>query len=201
MPRPALSDQELEATQMKILAEARRIIAADGYEALSMRRLADGIGMTAGALYRYFPTKQHVLNGFWSAAIADLNRCFADLDAEPLPATEVIGRMLTAYADFALADRDRFRVMFLENDFGAMDAFGQQPETYAGYRLLLARVERAIAEGALQPMSADTATHILWGAVHGVLTLVITVKELDFGDARELVSKTIACALRGLSTS
>ncbi|MEL7470911.1 MAG: TetR/AcrR family transcriptional regulator [Pseudomonadota bacterium] len=48
-------------TRAAICAAAIRLIARVGYEAVSMRRLAQDVGVGAAALYRYFPTKQAIL--------------------------------------------------------------------------------------------------------------------------------------------
>ena len=48
-------------TEAAIREAAVQLIARHGYEAVSMRRLAEEVGVQAGALYRYFPTKQDLL--------------------------------------------------------------------------------------------------------------------------------------------
>lgn len=48
-------------TQAAIRAAATRLIARHGYEGLSMRRLAEEIGLQAAAIYRYYPNKQAIL--------------------------------------------------------------------------------------------------------------------------------------------
>ena len=48
-------------TEAAIRAAAVGLIARHGYEGVSMRRLAEAVGVQAGALYRYFPTKQDLL--------------------------------------------------------------------------------------------------------------------------------------------
>lgn len=199
MGRPPMTDHELLSTQQQILKVAARLIASGGYAALSMRRLAEGVDLTAAALYRYFPTKQHVLNAYWTTAIDELNSSLAEIDRQQANHTDAVLGMLCAFSDFALADPDRFRLMFLENDLGAMDEFGQRAGTFQGYELLLHRVRAAIRAGQLRDMPEDRATHLLWGAVHGVVTLSITVKELDFGNVRDLARLAAETALRGLS--
>lgn len=59
MARTAGSDGE--RTQAAIREAAVDLIARYGYEAVSMRRLAAGVGVQAAALYRYFPTKEDLL--------------------------------------------------------------------------------------------------------------------------------------------
>jgi AcrR family transcriptional regulator len=50
-----------ERTEAALRDSALRLIARHGYEAVSMRRLADEVGVQAAALYRYFPTKEDLL--------------------------------------------------------------------------------------------------------------------------------------------
>ena len=48
-------------TEAAIREAAVALIARQGYEAVSMRQLAEAVGVQAGALYRYFPNKQAML--------------------------------------------------------------------------------------------------------------------------------------------
>jgi AcrR family transcriptional regulator len=50
-----------ERTEAAMREAALRLIARHGYEAVSMRKLADEVGVQAAALYRYFPTKEDLL--------------------------------------------------------------------------------------------------------------------------------------------
>ena len=50
-----------EKTEAAIRAAAATLIARHGYEAMSMRQLAEEVGVQAAALYRYFPTKEELL--------------------------------------------------------------------------------------------------------------------------------------------
>jgi AcrR family transcriptional regulator len=50
-----------ERTEAAIRAAAAMLIARHGYEAMSMRQLAEEVGVQAAALYRYFPTKEELL--------------------------------------------------------------------------------------------------------------------------------------------
>ena len=59
-------------TQAAIRAAATRLIAQRGYEALSMRRLAEEIGLQAPAIYRYYPNKQAILLCLMEAHILEM---------------------------------------------------------------------------------------------------------------------------------
>ena len=60
MPKKAFSAAEIEANKIKIMDEASRVMANEGIANMSMRKLADSIGMTAANIYNYFPNKHEL---------------------------------------------------------------------------------------------------------------------------------------------
>lgn len=199
MSRPPLRDEQVNEMRQRLLTQTGRLIARDGYGGFSMRRLAATVEMTAGALYRYFPTRQHVLMAYFSAALEALgDRLMAIAATEPDP-LRCLHQLALAYADFCLEDRDRFRLLFLENDQGQMPELAQAPILLRPYQLLRDKVEQAILGGAFHPQPVDQATQLLWGAVHGVICLSITVVEIDFGAARPLAQAAATMAINGLA--
>ena len=196
MPRPALSDSQLLEARARILAEAARIISAEGYGALSMRKLASAVGLTAGALYRYFPTKQDVLRTYCTEALDGLTHRVERILGETADLPAALERALLAYGDFALDDVDRFRILFLDLEITTFEL--DEQTALSAYRLLLEAVRRAVAAGLLRPLPAADITRILIASAHGVCLLAVTVREIDFSDARLLVAESVRNALRGL---
>ena len=198
MPRPALNDDQLAEARARILAAASRIISAEGYGALSMRRLATAVGLTAGALYRYFPTKQDVLRTYCIEAVDQLNDEWKRILRETDDTLLGLERVLIAYGDFALDDADRFRILFLDPQVTSLEL--DDPAALDGYSLVLEAVEKARAAGLLRPLPAADITRILLASVHGICVLSATIHELDFSDARTLVAEAARNAMRGLSS-
>jgi TetR/AcrR family transcriptional regulator, tetracycline repressor protein len=61
-------------TSSRVVAEARRIGGREGVEALTMRRLADALGVLPNALYTYFPDKASILDAVLDDLIGDVER-------------------------------------------------------------------------------------------------------------------------------
>jgi len=61
-----------EKTQAAISKAALELFARHGYEAVSMRQIAAGVGVQAAALYRYFPTKEELLFNLLKKHLRDL---------------------------------------------------------------------------------------------------------------------------------
>lgn len=135
----------------------------------------------------------------WQNAIDELKAVFAELSVASEPIDAVRG-MMRAYAEFALGNHDRFRVLFLENDQGSLDLLAGDINALAPYDLLRDCVSVASRERQLPSGDIDRMSQILWASVHGALTLVITVREIDFGDVDRFVNDTIDTVLSGLQS-
>ncbi|SNS51991.1 MULTISPECIES: TetR/AcrR family transcriptional regulator [unclassified Azospirillum] len=199
MARPSLTEEQVNEVRQRLLLETGRLIAREGYAGFSMRRLGAAVEMTAGALYRYFPTRQHVLLAYFAAALTSLSQRLDAIDAAEPDPLRAVHRLALAYADFCLEDRDRFRLLFLENDQGQFQELSSDPILLHPYQLLRTRVQQAIIAGLLRPLPADMATQLVWAAVHGVISLSINVPEIDFGEVRPLADAAATMAIRGLA--
>jgi AcrR family transcriptional regulator len=58
---PRITEERREARRREIVAAARRCFARDGFHQTSMPDIAREAGMSAGAFYRYFPSKEDVI--------------------------------------------------------------------------------------------------------------------------------------------
>ncbi|HEY2191430.1 MAG TPA: TetR/AcrR family transcriptional regulator [Actinomycetospora sp.] len=58
---PRITEERREARRREIVAAARRCFARDGFHQTSMPDIAREAGMSAGAFYRYFPSKDDVI--------------------------------------------------------------------------------------------------------------------------------------------
>jgi TetR/AcrR family transcriptional regulator, tetracycline repressor protein len=59
-------------TANQVVAEARRIAARQGVQSLTMRRLADALGVVPNALYTYFPDKDAILDAVLDDLLGDV---------------------------------------------------------------------------------------------------------------------------------
>jgi AcrR family transcriptional regulator len=57
---PRLSDSEKEARRARVLEGARRCFARHGYEGATVVRLEQEIGLSRGAIFNWFPSKQEL---------------------------------------------------------------------------------------------------------------------------------------------
>ena len=76
----------------QIAATALRLIGEDGFAALTMARLADAIGMTSGALFRHFASRDEILALAVENAVEQLDATFPDDALPPLERLTALAR-------------------------------------------------------------------------------------------------------------
>ena len=79
-----VSQEHLEARRRQILDGAARVFARDGFHGASMQDVLRESGLSAGAVYRYFPSKEAMITAL---------------------ATEVLGAVRAAFEPIAAAER------------------------------------------------------------------------------------------------
>ena len=107
-----------EATSERIAAAARKVLDAEGVDAVTMRRVAAAVGITAMAVYRHYADRDGLLNALADAGFAELA---GQLEKVRLKGdvTTRMRKVLDVNLDFALATPRLFELMFLRNRRGA----------------------------------------------------------------------------------
>jgi AcrR family transcriptional regulator len=105
-------------TADRITAAMRRLLEREGAEAVTMRRVADAVGITAMAIYRHYPDRAALLNAVADQGFAELA---AAVQRTRLPARiePRLLRLTDVYVDHALVHPRLFELMFLARRKGA----------------------------------------------------------------------------------
>ena len=108
----ARRQREIEALRHQILDAAETILIEEGYDHLSMRRLAEAIEYAPSTLYGYFPDKKAILQAVIDRTTGYLLEALDRAATTPGPLTRL--RMLgRAYVEFALEYPKHYEVLFL----------------------------------------------------------------------------------------
>ena len=99
---PKLSETEKEARRRRVLEGARRCFARHGYEGATVVRLEREIGLSRGAIFNWFPSKQELFLALAAEDNARLHALFAEegFDALLEAVTEQEPDWLAVYLEF-----------------------------------------------------------------------------------------------------
>ena len=185
-----------DETSTALLDAAHRLLAADGPEALTVRRIATEAGMSTMNVYSRFGGKDGVLDEIYRVGF---ERLFAAVDAVPEADDGIADLMAiaTSYRGFALEHPEYYAIMFGD--------FTPSPETVSfaleGLAGLVGRVERDLAKAELHPaddFDPTTTTAWLWATCHGLVSLEVGAIGTEVLDWRHIFDAGIRTSLAGL---
>jgi AcrR family transcriptional regulator len=132
-------------TAEKIAVAARRLLDREGAEAVTMRRVADAVGITAMAIYRHFPDRDALLDALADEGFAELARAVTSKPSRAGFETRLF-RFADAVLDHALAHPRLFELMFLKPRRGGR----QFPRDFEAGRSPTANVAAALVKAGME---------------------------------------------------
>ena len=198
MARKKFPDEVRARKRDEILDVAMAVFETDGLEALSFRRLADGMDLSHSAPYRYFASKEALVNALRARAYRWIEREMLDAIADIRDPEHQLEALATAYIRSGLARPHRYALMFFNlNDAATLSEF---PELEAAKRDALDVCTRVIAAGQQHgdfPRTIDplTAAHLFWIGAHGLVSLQVA-GQLVMGRAVQQLAPALIQTLR-----
>jgi AcrR family transcriptional regulator len=199
-------EREKSETRDKILDAARELFVTEGYEGVSMRRVAEKIEYSPTAIYVHFADKNELFHELTRQDFARLQQVMqsAEMPDDPIERLRQIGRN---YVQFGVRYPNHYVFMFMtphpahEPDDEDREIMGN-PEMDA-YALLKTVVQDAISAGCFREEVQDPelVSQTLWASVHGVISLNIAKCKDPWVEWRPLADRAemmLDVTLRGL---
>lgn len=186
-------------TREAVVAATRDLIIQEGLNAVSLRRVAATLGVTAPALYAYVADKRDLLRGVAEFEFEVLIQRFATID-EPDP-VERMRKLSRAYIDHAVENPELFKTMFLfPPGLSLAPATGETelPIATSTFDLALAATREAIDSGQLKPIDPLVAGLAMWTATHGAATVLLLGFDFDDAGRELLITNVIDTMIDGL---
>lgn len=187
-----------EALRRHILDAAREVFVTEGYESVSMRKIAEKIEYSPTTIYLYFKDKAELLNCLCEEIFARLGETIDRIVNEGGDPVARLLKGLHAYVAFGIKNPNDYRVAFLIS-MGQRGDVTQQPATWTVYGYLRSTVEECISSGRFRPLDLETAAQSLWSAAHGITSLLIIHREFPWADVDQVVDLALGAAVRGMS--
>jgi AcrR family transcriptional regulator len=176
----------MNETRERILAAARELFLAGGAEAVTMRSVAERVGVTATALYRHFEGKEALLQAVIHAGFEGFGSyLYRALEgASPLERLRLSGQR---YLEFALEQPQMYRTIFMAPRPADVDCEPEKPGQAPTFRFLTDRVRECMQDGLLRRDEPEAVALAIWAHVHGLVSLHLSgalgVPEAAFREA------------------
>ena len=178
MARPAYSDERVDEIQAEILEVALGIFRREGSAGLTLRAVADRMGWTPAALYRYFASKDELLAAIRAHGFVRMRVALGAARTESTHPADAARRAMRTYLEFALEEAALFRLMYEldQGDAPALHVYAEREGAFAQARAIVAD---AIDAGLMQG-DPNVAAHVFWVGCHGLAALALA-HQLDLG--------------------
>jgi len=192
--------REKEELRQEILNAARELFLREGYQNVSMRRIAEKIEYSPTTIYLYFRDKADLLNQICDETFIGLLKRLESIERRDLPPLEKLKRVLRAYVEFGLEHPHQYTLVFMT----------PQPEEECPceqgekcFNFLVQAVQACVDRGEVPEGNVPVMARLLWSGLHGLTSLLITFPDFEWGDQAELIRslpETLVAGLKALGT-
>ncbi len=162
-------ERERAARRRLIVTTARRLAEAEGWDAVTTRRLSAEIEYSQPVLYKHFAGMEQIADAVAVDGFGELADTLQAARSDAGAADDALIRLAHAYLGFARDNPAVYDAMFTRATTLRFAADDTPPELVAAF----AELRHAICPVAAE-QEADALTEVLWAALHGLVILTRT---------------------------
>ncbi|NOR64297.1 MAG: TetR family transcriptional regulator [Rhodobacteraceae bacterium] len=196
--RPQRTEQQISEMRAKISACALQLFQEEGFEAISMRRLAKEAGLTPMTLYKYFDSKVDILRSLWAEIFGELCVELEKIAAqEPDPRARIHAVSLR-YVTYWQGNPEHYFMVFMSKGISQTDVRGfvEDNAALAWFDVLRDSLGAAMGGGVGLPLMR-LKSELLLCILNGVAHNLITISSYPWSDTEDLVRTAIDGLLDG----
>lgn len=196
--RPRARRGEGEKLREQILDAAEKLLLEAGsHHGVSVRAIAERCGVTPPAIYLHFADKEELFLEVGSRRFRELGARMEEAGrnaSDPLDELRLRG---LAYVNFGLEHPEAYALLMMPR----RDGRRVEPSTAPARDALsefVAAVARAAEAGVLDDLDPHQAGVVLWAAIHGVTSLMISFPDFEWGDKQALIEHLSDVLIEGV---
>ena len=193
----------------EILLAAKTLFLEEGYDAATIRKIADRVGVSAPTLYLYFQDKEAIMLALCDQTFGRLIERIAKIEKTVTDPLERICRFGDAYARFGLEHPDEYRLVFIGNNIPeAVRKVGHRmpidDPTRPGvggalvFSRLVAMLSQLEASGVKLNYPPDTCAELCWMGIHGVVAALIMKPDFPWSNRETLIQGMQGIVINGI---
>jgi len=198
-------ERQKEVLREEILDAARELFAKEGYESVSMRKVAEKIEYSPTTIYLYFKDKSDLLYSVCEETFEKLLHSFEEIAKHSNDPVECLEEGLRNYIRFGLTHPNHYKVAFMNraedlslediSKFISPDSTGTK-----AYSFLRDIVAECVRQKKFKEIDPELVAQSLWASCHGIVALLIIKCHFPWVDKEKLIDHTIKALFASLKT-
>lgn len=178
--------RQKEEVRSAILETAWNMVEAEGWQSLSIRKIADAIEYSVPVIYDHFKNKEAILYEFVKEGFRLLAAKLLAAKEKQTTEEEQIRAMADAYWNFAFQNQEHYQLMFSLGMAGC--EMGQSmPEKAAFRNVLVEPIDLLLKKHNKTNINPCLKYHTIWSVMHGL----ISIKMMNKSDVSDELNKMV----------
>ncbi|TSD63300.1 TetR/AcrR family transcriptional regulator [Inquilinus sp. KBS0705] len=186
-----------EETRINILDAALQIVKEEGWQALSMRKIADVIEYTAPIIYEYFANKEAILLELTRKGFLLLSKDLEEAKSHHRLPAKQLEAMWLAYWNFAFANKQLYQVMFGVSTNCCCELVNSLPEADLPWDQFTGVIGQLMNISDMESEVICTKYYTFWSVVHGL----VSINLLNRGNTDDINKQVLRDAITGIIRS
>jgi len=193
-----LTAEDIAVFRERLCDVAEEKFAAHGADGVTLRELADALGVSPMTPYRYFKDKDAILAAVRARAFNRFAEAMEVAETKRTVRRSAFTGVL--YVDWAMSNPAAYRLMF-DTQQPTANEYPELVDAMARARATMTTVWKQLQSDNTFKGDIEQAGHLMWAAQHGVVMLALSGLLKPSQDARKLVKRMIEAIARDLGMS
>ena len=179
-------------------ATTQLLVETGNEEAVSIRAVADRVGVTPPSIYMHFADKNELIFAVCEEHFGELDARIEEAAKDATDPLDSLRRRGRAYIQFGLDHPEQYRVLFMSKAAAAPEGFQEERlKRTAAFDHLVDAVREVIDQGLIEGDPVQVAV-CLWSAGHGITSLLIAHPDFDWPDIEQTIDLVLYAQMFGL---
>ena len=194
--------QERETLKNKIIDAASNIIISEGFEKLSIRKIADVIEYSPAVIYNYFKDKAEIVSYIISDNSSEIINILKKIQFDEQNPDNTLREGLSEYIKFVLKNPEHYRAFIMNDTVIKNEKTGMMHKGVSEEKQTMNYIKKIIALGVEKEIfeqgDGELLAQIIWASTYGLLSRLIVEKQLSEEQKDRLVQAHIDFMIMGL---
>lgn len=193
---------EKEIIRKKIIDAASEILVKEGYENLSIRKIANNIDYSPGIIYHYFKDKAEIMAFVVEEAYGKILKNLSKVPVDVQNPEKSIEKGFRNYIEFILESPELFRAILMNDIDSVQEKVNMLEKGISKERTSVQRlcklIEIGIEKGTFRKMDIELTAQIIWTSTYGLLSRLILEKNVPQQQKERLIDHHFEILINGL---
>jgi AcrR family transcriptional regulator len=190
-------ERQRKEVRESILEAAWRLVNEEGWQSLSIRKIADAIEYSVPVVYDHFENKEAILFEFNKLGFKLLGEKIKEAKDKNPSAAAQLDAMAFAYWDFAFKNQEYYQVMFGLGMPGC-EQIKKMPEILEFTETIKATIEQIAIERNNKEANSFLKLNSFWSMLHGLVSINLMTSESKEDFNKMILKDFVSVFIKGL---